>query len=137
VSQTLTSQEVQTNALGKAREIAATARDLDTADSILLNAVLEDRFDDWKSEVAWIQITDGGGHSLAVAGTPPHNQSPETRPRDQSRGGRGQGPRPDMENANTEKGRVTIARVPLPPPGSRTQQRKMNNSSGGRPNSDS
>jgi len=137
VSQTLTSQEVQTNALGKAREIASTARDLDTGDSILLNAVLEDRLDDWKGEVAWIQIVDSGGHSLAVAGTPPHDQSAETHLRDQSRGGRGRGPGPDMENANTEKGRVIIARVPLPPPGSRTQQRKLNNSSGGRPNSDS
>jgi len=105
VSQTLTIQEVQTDALRKAQSIAATTRDLDAGDPILLNAVLEDRLDDWKDDVAWIQITDGGGHSLATAGMVPKEQ--------QSSGRRGQAPPPDMENASTENGQVTIARVPM------------------------
>jgi hypothetical protein len=105
VSQTLTVQEVQTDALRKAQSIAATTRDLDAGDPILLNAVLLDRLDDWKDDVAWIQISDGGGHSLAAVGKIPKEQ--------QSTGRRGQGPPPDMENANTENGQVTIARVPM------------------------
>jgi hypothetical protein len=105
VSQTLTIQEVQTDALRKAQSIAATTRDLDAGDPILLNAVLEDRLDDWKEDVAWIQITDGGEHSLAAVGKIPKEL--------QSSGRRGQGPPPDMENANTENGQVTIARVPM------------------------
>jgi hypothetical protein len=105
VSQTLTVQEVQTDALRKAQSIAATTRDLDAGDPILLNAVLLDRLDDWKDDVAWIQISDGGGHSLAAVGKIPKEQ--------QSSGRRGQGPPPDMENANTENGQVTIARVPM------------------------
>jgi hypothetical protein len=105
VSQTLTVQEVQTDALRKAQSIAATTRDLDAGDPILLNAVLLDRLDDWKDDVAWIQISDGGGHSLAAVGKIPKEQ--------QSSGRRGQGPPPNMENANTENGQVTIARVPM------------------------
>jgi serine phosphatase RsbU (regulator of sigma subunit) len=118
VSQTLTIQEVQTDALRKAQSIAATTRDLDAGDPILLNAVLEDRLDDWKDDVAWIQITDGGGRSLATAGIVPKEQ--------QSSGRRGQGPRPDMENANTEKGQVTIARVPLARVNNRNRQLRSN-----------
>ena len=105
VSQTLTIQEVQTDALRKAQSVAATTRDLDAGDPILLNAVLADRIDDWKDDVAWIQITDAGGHSLASAGRIPKEH--------QSSGRRGQGPSPDMENASTENRRVTIARVSL------------------------
>jgi hypothetical protein len=105
VSQTLTIQEVQTDALRKAQSIAATTRDLDAGDPILLNAVLEDRLDDWKNDVAWIQITDGAGHSLAAAGKVPKEH--------QSTGRRGQPPPPDMENATTENGPVMIARVPM------------------------
>ena len=106
VSQTLTLQEVQADALRKAQSIALTTRDMDPGDSILLNAVLEDRLDDWKDDVAWIQITDGGGHLLASAGEIPKGH--------QATGRRGQGPPPpDMENANTGNGQVTIARVPM------------------------
>ena len=118
VSQTLTIQEVQTDALRKAQSIAATTRDLDAGDPILLNAVLEDRLDDWKNDVAWIQITDGGGHSLAAAGRVPKEQ--------QSSGRRGQGPPPDMENANTENGQVTIARVPMARVNSRNRPSRAN-----------
>ncbi len=121
VSQTLTIQEVQTDALRKAQSIAATTRDLDAGDPILLNAVLEDRLDDWKDDVAWIQITDGGGHSLAAAGNVPKEH--------QSSGRRVQDPRPDMENANTEKGQVTIARVPLARVNNRNRPLRSNNPS--------
>jgi len=103
VSQTLTIQEVQTDALRKAQSIAATTRNLDIGDPILLNAVLEDRLDDWKNDVAWIQITDGGGHALASAGKVPKELH--------SSGRREQSPPPEMENAITEHGQVTIARV--------------------------
>jgi hypothetical protein len=121
VSQTLTIQEVQTDALRKAQSIAATTRDLDAGDPILLNAVLEDRLDDWKNDVAWIQIADAGGHSLAAAGKiPKEHQSP---------GPRGQGPPPDMENANTESGPVTIARVPLARVNNRNRPPRLSNRS--------
>jgi hypothetical protein len=118
VSQTLTLQEVQTDALRKAQSVAATTRDLDAGDPILLNAVLEDRLDDWKNDVAWIQVTDGGGHSLAAAG-----EVPKEHP---SSGRRGQAPPPDMENVNTEHGPVTIARVPI----ARNRPPRLNNPSG-------
>jgi len=119
VSQTLTIQEVQADALRKAQSIAATTRELDPGDPILLNAVLEDRLDDWKDEVAWIQISDGGGRSLASAGLVPKVQP--------SPGGRGTGPRPDMENATTEKGQVMIARVPLARQNNRGRPQRPNN----------
>ena len=119
VSQTLTIQEVQTDAIRKAQSISATTRDLDAGDPILLNAVLEDRLDDWKNDVAWIQITDGGGHSLAAAGKVPKEQ--------QSSGRRGQGPPPDMENASTENGQVTIARVPMARVNNRSRPSRANN----------
>jgi hypothetical protein len=118
VSQTLTIQEVQTDAFKKAQSVAATARDLDVGDPILLNAVLEDRLDDWKNDAAWIQITDGGGHLLASAGKVPKDH--------QSSGRRGQGPPADIENANTEHGPVTIARVPM----ARNRPSRLNNESG-------
>jgi hypothetical protein len=106
VSQTLIVQEARTDALRKAQSIAATTRDLDLDDPILLNAVLEDRLDDWKEQVAWIQITDQRGRQLATAGTPPKVQPAGRRPG-------GEGPRPDPETANTSMGRVMIVRVPL------------------------
>ena len=106
VSQTLISQEAQNDALRKAQSIAATTRDLDLTDGILLNAILADRLDDWSEQVAWIQIRDQRGRTAAREGIPQEEQQAGRRLS-------GTGPRSEQEFWVIGKRRVVIARVPL------------------------
>jgi serine phosphatase RsbU (regulator of sigma subunit) len=106
VSQTLISQEAQNDALRKAQSIAATTRDLDLTDRILLNAILADRLDDWSDQVAWIQVWDQRGRPAARAGIPEEKQPAGRRQF-------GPGPRRDQESAMVGKRRVMIVRAPL------------------------
>lgn len=103
VSQNMVLQEAHTVALEKAQAVAAATRDVNQNDSILLTAILEDRMDEGKDEVAWIQITDPKGKVLATAGTVPKD-------RDAAKRQAAAQPLPDV--ADTSTGRVSIARAP-------------------------
>lgn len=108
VSQNMVLQEAHTAAMRRAQAVAAATRDVDPKDSILLNAILEDRLDEAKDDVAWIQVFDARGKVLASVGT-----VPKDRLAAQKRAASIQPPPPLSDISDTDAGRVAIARAPL------------------------
>ena len=72
VSGNMTVQAAQRDAEQKHVSMQRALRNEGVQETPVLDALLKDSIDEWKEQVAWIRVVDGGGRQIAAAGTTPN-----------------------------------------------------------------